>query len=473
MKLSSTPGPIEIGGDLALNGSSQVFSPGVLSGLWSWYDLSKADTYTLSGSDITSLRGRAGLYASSALGVDDNGGIGTDGGVVAQIADSGAGLLNGAPSILIGANTNMWTSSGPALSSGPWSVSVLVEGITFPGGVRYGGIVWFGRRYFVATAHAYGGLGQSGGAGAMWGGGVSQPGGTFHGFPLSNTALSTVAPQVWTVEHGVDGTTRMYVNGVEDSSFAIARGMTDAGIGIGRNGGYTPPDARLWSPVYIGGRVLTTTERTRLVRWYLNRHKVAYVHAVGDSITSGGIVISADQAWAAVAQTKIRANQKAYRLNNQAVSGRTSATMLANFSTEILAKLDTSYCVNFVEIDAGSNDLGAGTAQSLSDLQSNVSSMVAQAIAANAIPIVCTVLDRTDYGSAARTNLGTFNTWLRNGGAGTTRLNDFRKLQETGSVTVGGVTITGSVTLPDGIHPDATSQDYMAQIATANTSSFY
>jgi|SRR5690554_1272142 len=111
---------------------------------------------------------------------------------------------------------------------------------------------------------------------------------------------------------------------------------------------------------------------------------------VGDSLSAGyGLV--ADEEWPALMQTQITQKYPQYTIVNASVSGETSTGGLARF-----ASLLEQHPAAIVIIELGANDGLRG--QSLTQLHSNLASMIEQAQAASAKVLLLGMLVPPNYG---------------------------------------------------------------------------
>lgn len=416
-------------------------------------DLARAGTYVRSGSVLMELSAFAGICApatmTSSLWIEPT------------IGDDLANTLGGAPCINVGPTSKLWTPSVPARNGEAFSVAGLLEAVEYVEGSGRGGALWFGDQYLLdpGGARAYGGLGQSGSGGAVWGGGVDD-GSVLRHSPVSSVALSKTHPQAWALTY--DGeSSRLYLDGqpVAHAEAVYTRSLSDAGIGIGKNG-EPAPHLRVWAPCYFG-EALSPAEVTHVVTCMFRAHDERFDHFIGDSITSGGWVVPNDEAWANVCQAVLRTTYGiAQRVNNVAVSGRTSGDMLNAIKGEVLDARSGLYLDETGTIYAGANDLMVAASEvpaALRALKRNVSTMVAILKAAHIRPIVATCLQRTDFNATAAAACDEFDGWLLAGRAGTADVHDFRGMQKRGLITLG-----------DSAHPDKASHARMANLAAMN-----
>lgn len=460
LRLSSdpiAPGAPQLGG-------MRPWSPADIPNLVSWVDLLSASRYTLSGSDVTSLLGRAGTYASTAFVADpETATPAADGSSVPTIGDSGTDLLAGKPCLVIGTNTTAVAPGIPARGTGAWTVIVLTEIIAYVANGVYGMLAGFGDRYVASPSTPYwsGGIGQASADGAAWGGGVSSPGVVLTTPTSSVSAISKVRPSVWAARRAAAGATTLWHDGVQDGSATVAHDLASTGLIIARAGGYASPQARIWAALWYD-RALTDDEIAEVTSYLLRSYRVGYIHVVGDSIAAGtGTLDPTTDAWPAIFQSDLRATHGfGARLNRQAVSGHDTADVLDGLAADVVARKSGLFahrerCL----IAVGSNDFAVSAPEvegALAAAKTNMTAIVTALLAEGIAPEIVEVLDRGDYVEEAQTAaIGTtylgqpsFNAWLRSGAAGTTKVHTVQSTLQAGGWG------TGALTFDDLVHPD-------------------
>jgi lysophospholipase L1-like esterase len=453
---------------------SAFWTPANLPGLVTWVDLLSAARYTLSGSDITSIVGRAGTHASTPFEAD----AGTappaaDASTLPTIGDSGADLLAGYSCLKLGTNTTAAAVGIAARGTGSWTVIALIEPIAYTAGGVYGAIASFGQRYIASplTEKNSGGLGLA--EGLAWGGGVSA-GSVVHTTPTDGL-VSKVTPSARAVRRVSGGATTLWYDGAQNATATIAHDIPHTGLLLGRAGGYASPECRVYAALWVAG-ALSDADIARASSWLLRAYHVGYTHVVGDSIPAGvGTTTPATDAWPVIYQADLRATHGyGTRVNNTAVSGRTSASVLAELSTDVLSVKSGLYggrerCL----IACVSNDFAVSAPEvegALADAKTNVAAIVAALLAAGIEPWVVEVLDRDDWNATARSaaldeefSVGVpgYNQWLRDGGAGTSNVITVQSTLQPGGFG------TGTITYSDLVHPDTAGSEVIGEFIAA------
>jgi lysophospholipase L1-like esterase len=428
-------------------GGARPFTPAAVPNLLAWIDALDASRYDLSGSDLTAIRLRAGSRMGDVFTADPaTTAPAADGSVVCTIGNAGTDLLAGKPCIKLATNnTTMLAPGAAARGTGSYTCVVLCELTAYVGAADHGAMAFFGQRYVASplTEKNSGWIGQAGSSGFASGGGVSA-GTVVHTTPTGSAILKT-NPSVRAVRRISGGATSLWYDGVADGSATVAHNIAHTGLGIGRAGGYPCPTGRIYAALWFD-RDLTNDEIADVTSYLLRAYRVGYTHVAGDSIAAGvGTITPATDGWVAKCQADLRATYGfGMRVNNTAVSGRTTQDVLDELPAEIVAiKSGLFGAREEVWIAAGSNDLATAAPAvpaALAAAKVNLAAAVALVQSAGLRARLVEVLARGDWNADAQSaaidatyegEVG-LNAWMRSGAAWG----------------------TGSITFSDDVHPD-------------------